>query len=374
MSISKSEFTVVLRGPSAAIFWPNEKMTIQGFPSISGPLQITFATRWIKKSETLEVPGHMWIEVVGLGDSLEDVLNIFAQAALFSLPIISFATNAAINAPELELGFESTIGATERDYFQSFVPLETNEVNLSRHINRDATISLMSAHATDPEAERIFRAMSQYQIALDNWRKGQEIFSLAHLWMAVEALTVPFLRAEMAKKAVNSNSELAAAMGVDLGRLDSTIRSEIILQGDKDCYVKAKAASDGFEHGYLSYEKINNHACEVRDRMAQYVRYAIFLAIAPPKETMKTLIEDPFHKPIGSFTIAKYLRGKLLGDSTKLGSGNSLYPFVRWQSTIKSCAAGVDGKVTYSMEENLIMELGEGISFRGTGFEAWRPS
>jgi hypothetical protein len=369
----QKEFTVVMRGPSAAIFWPDEKMIVKDIPSTVGPLRVTYATRWISRGKDVTVPGHLWIEVVGSGLDLETIIETYVQTALLLLPIISFSANAAITNPEIELAFESTRGITERDYFQAFVAPETFEIPVTRHVNVDATLALIEAHAIHPEHQRIFRSVSQYQIALDSWKMGQETFALAHLWMGVEALTKVVVRTEMTKLGLNTEVALAELLNIDIKQLDSTIRRKHILLNDEDAYTQAKAASDGFEHGYLDFGKIRSHASAVRERVATSFRNIIIEIISAPNNVNDILRAPLFNKPVGAFTIVKYLRGKLLGDSDKLGAGDNPYPFVRWKSGIKSCKPGANGGIDYTLDDTLTMEFHDDIKFSAGGFEAWKP-
>ena len=93
-------FVVVLRGPAAAIFREGESMQLLGFPSAVGPVDIEFTTRWLKQESGALLPGDVWIQVTGTGDSLESVLVPFGNAGLSLLPAVAICTNAAIGEPE----------------------------------------------------------------------------------------------------------------------------------------------------------------------------------------------------------------------------------------------------------------------------------
>jgi hypothetical protein len=113
----------------------------------------------------------------------------FANASLSVLPVLGLSANAAIGEPEIELGFENTAGITERSYFQSYIPPERDNLYAARSIDVSATVALLRALGAHPDSERLLRGANQYRIALQSWRLGRETLSLAHLWMAVEALT-----------------------------------------------------------------------------------------------------------------------------------------------------------------------------------------
>ncbi|MGH8727552.1 MAG: hypothetical protein ACREV9_05235 [Burkholderiales bacterium] len=230
----------------------------------------------MKRTGEVTVPGHLWIEIRGTAPDLERAIGPFANAGLAGISIIATTVNAAIGEPEVEVAFESTKGAKQREYFQSYVPPETAVLYTGRVIDLSLTSAFLDALKGNKEAERLLRAMNQYNLALVSWKFGHATISLAHLWMAVEALTKVKLRAECRERCLTEPTALASSLGVDLRKLDATIRREFILQGDIECYKQAKEASDGFEHGFLGFDHILEISQQVRSRMATYVRAAIF--------------------------------------------------------------------------------------------------
>jgi hypothetical protein len=98
--------------------------------------------------------------------------------------------------------------------------------------------------------------------------------------MAIEAITKAKVRIECAARGLTSEQELANSLGISKKELDPTIRKKFILEGDEECYSKAKDASDGFEHGYLDYAEVISKAKDVRHRMARYTRNAILQWLA----------------------------------------------------------------------------------------------
>jgi len=370
---TKKQFKVVMRGPSAVLFQQGQKLLIENFPSSIGPVNIVYTSRWLKRAKELRVPGNLWIEIRGNGSTLEDVLNAFTNAGLAVLPIMSLSTNAAIGYPELELGFDCTPGVTERDYFQSYIPPESSIVYLGRFINREATVALLDTLSAHPDAERLRRGANQYRLALDYWKFGQATLSLAHLWMSLEAITKAKIRAECNARGLQNEQELAKSLGVELTELDPTVRKDLILKGDDECYRKAREASEGFEHGFLGYEKIRELSKDVRHRMASYVRTAMFEICGLNDDILKILTGEPFNKPMGYWPIVKYVRGQLIGEGEELAAPSNAYPFMRWNPVVKLCKVSKEGKLNISFDETFTAELAKGISFKPHSYEAWRP-
>ena len=364
------EFVVVARGPSAAVFEQGQSFGVDGFPSAPGPVDITCTTRYVSKGTDITVPGHLWIDVRGYAPSLDEALLPFANAGLIVIPVLALSANAAVHDSDIEIGFDNTAGVTERDFFQSYVAPETDELHLYRRINVDVTKALSEALYGHRDAERLLRGAEQYRMALASWRFGRESPALAHLWMAVEALTKAKVRAECEKRGVAKEADLASELDIELKELDSTIRRDFLLKGDTEVYTKAKEASDGFEHGFLSFEKIRELSRDVRHRMADYVRTVILELCNLDSSVYATLTSHPFDKPIGYWPADKYVRGKLVGPGDELAAPGNAYPFMKWNTSIKSIEPRENAVMNVEMTETLTADIAKGIQFRPQSFEA----
>jgi len=287
------------------------------------------------------------------------------------LPILALCTNAAVGEPEIELGFENTPRTTERDYFQCYVPPETDIIHNMRLVKVKQTACVIEALAKHRDGERLRRGANQYRLALDSWRLGRDAIALAHLWMALEAITEVKIRTEMSNRNLQTKEELAESLGVKEPReLGPIVRKNIILEGDIECYKKGREASDGFEHGYLDFSKVIENARDVRHRMAKYVRKAILDMLDLDPEDFETLME--LDKPLGYWPIAKYFRGKLVGYGERLAQGGNAYPFLKWKPTIKSLSISQDGEFNFTLTESFTAELAEGILFKPQSIEIWQ--
>jgi hypothetical protein len=362
-----------MRGPSAAVFRPNKNFVFERFPTNLGPVNIAYTSRWVKRSETVTIPGHLWVEIRGFAPDLETAIGPFANAGLAGISVIATSTNAAVTEPEVELAFESTVGSKEREYFQSYLPTESSLLHPAREVDLQATLALLNALKRHPEFDRLLRAINQYNLALQNWKLGHATMALAHLWMACEALTKVALRTECTARGLSDPNDLAAALKVDIKQLDATIRRDFILHGDAECYKQAKEASDGLEHGYLGFDRVWELSKQVRHRMAHHVRTSIFDLSGLTGDPKAKLLSDTFAKPLGPSRVVKYLRGRLLGDRDDLARPDSEYPFIRWATTLKKAELDEGGTLQIQLEEKLTPELGEGISFSPKSMEVWQP-
>ena len=268
-------FVVVLRATSAARFLEDEQLELRQIPGSTGPVDVIFRTRYANEGLESPVPRELWIEVRGKGPSLNEAVTALAGMAASLLPVLALVTNAAIHDPVVHLAYEDTPGVSQWEFFQAFVPDEKGFPFVGRRVDSAAVIALLHAIGRHPGRERIERAMGQYQFALLHWVHGQETLALAHLFIGMEALTKVFLRRECDRRGL-TDEELAASFEIEKKHLDPYIRSTLLFKGNNTCLKRAKEASDGFEHGFLDYNRIHTLAMEVRDQTATYLREAIF--------------------------------------------------------------------------------------------------
>ena len=367
------QFVVVMHGPSPVVFREGQSVHLTVHTDY-GALNVACTSRWLKLPDQGVCPGHMWTEITGSAPALRDALDVFPQAGLLPSPIIAVSANAAVGHPQIELGFEVTPAVTERDYFQQYVLQERmGAVSTGRLIDLPATNVLMEHVGKSEHRDRLLRAMGQYQLALEHWVLGSSILAVAHLWMAVEALTKARIRVELARRKLVQEVELATDLGVEIKKLDATIRRQFIFQGDDDCYAKAVAASDGFEHGFSPTDKLQQLTAGVRDKTAEYVRGEILALSDIPADIRQRLLVDPFNVPQGPGILAKYLFGKLVGAGEQLAKEGNVYPVLLWSQTIKSCGVDGSGKINMEITDSITPQLADGIVLQPIRHEVWKP-
>lgn len=373
-SIVDRQMTVVLRGPSAAVFLHEDKaagLRIDRWESAAGPVTISYRTRTVSAPHGVQGPGHLWIEVVGRSPKLKPCIAPFANAALELVPVLVISANAAIRDIEVELAFDSTPSVEEREYFQSFMPPERGIPHPGRPISTESTIAILQAIHTSTRKERLVRAMNQYALALATWRLGHETLTVAHLWMALEALTPLVIERECVKRGLAGRPELGAALGLPLSQLDATARRDWLLMGDSECYKEAKDASDGFEHGYRGFGEMRAASAKHRRRIASLVRAAIFDLAGVPAEHQTRLLAAPYDQPLGHWPLAKYLWGTLMGKGDDLAAADAAYPFIRWKPEVADWSTTAAPAIR--MQDTFTPELGPGIGFRPDRVEVWQP-
>ena len=152
--------------------------------------------------------------------------------------------------------------------------------------------------------------------------------------------------------------------------LDSEARKRLIFNNDIELYTRAKAASDGFEHGFLPFQTIREHAVATRDGCALALRKTILTFAGLSAEDIAVLLAPPFDK-IPTLRVDKYLFGTLRGPLAALAPENETYPILGWSSKVKGLVVGDDGTTTIEFNETITPRLGSGTTFSAKRFELW---
>jgi len=366
-------YVVVLRGPSDAAFNPDgPPLVVTTFPSREGPVDLIYRLYVQDEGFSVPVPRGLWVDVRGNAPSLPAAQEAFAMAARALVPIIAVATNAPIGELDVELAYDNTPGVAEREFVQTFLPAERGPPTQRRRVDVPATISFLRAVSSHPDADRLRRSIAQYHQALVNWAPGRETLALAHLYMAIEALTKAALRNLCQQDALDEPG-LAKLWRVKPESLDSEVRRRVLFQGDDACYKKAKDASDGFEHGFMAFPEVHSLALEVRDRTASYLRAAIVELAGVDDVTRSVLLDPPYNKPLASWEYSKQIHARLVGPTDELAAKDKEYPMFRWASSLKGLSRDPSGKYNPEVQENLTAQLGEGVSFDVDRFEVRGP-
>jgi hypothetical protein len=376
-----NNYVVVLRAPSAAIIESGKHLRVN-VPLETDIANITIRTRFNDFGLNYPIPGDIWVDARGPSLPMNEAVPAFGNMAGSILDIIAFSTNAAIGNLELELAFDNSPKKSKRDFMQSMLPAERPILHVGKKVNIDNTNALMIGIRNHKEQERITRAIAQYNLALRYWRFGHEILATAHLFMGIETLVKATIRNIMESESIGED-ELAKTLGIENDKLDpcerlstvlhATIRKDVLFKGDYETHRYAKKASDAFEHGFLPFGAIRNHAVKVRDKTAYYLRKAIIELIKLNNPIKNSLLMSPYHEPLGHWPVIKYIRGQLIGDTDNLASEGQEYPILSWRSNLSSVDIDENGEYNVRFDETISEHFGEGIIFQRGSFELWKP-
>ena len=365
-------YVVVLRAGSRLRILPGDQLQVNANIG-KHKCVLTFRTRYSNEGFSSQVPRELWIDARGSADNLDEAIVSFSNAALFFTTVLSFCMNGEAGDCKFNLAYDSTPGLEEREFFEQFIEDERGLPFFSRRIKPELVAGFLGALATSPHLERLRRAIVQYGLALKYWSKGEEILSVAHLYMGIESLVPLMGRVVQERLDLTSRDELADNLGVSIQELDATIRKTYLFCGDNESHRAAKRASDGIEHGFLEMDEIRPLAISVRDKTAGYLRKAIIELVNLPQGVAEELLAKPYDIPLGTEGYIRYLRGAILSNNDDVAAAGSEYPFIEWRFGVKDFSVDKDGSMHFSFSNSMTPRIAEGASFHPKRVEVYGP-
>jgi hypothetical protein len=323
------------------------------------------------------VPRELAAEVSSNASSLTEALEGSAAAVLATAHVMSFAVNAYVGHPEIQLTFDATPGIRERAFFQRRVvpPPNLGELVPGRHADPLTVGPFHAAVATHPEWNRILAAINHYSLALSWWRPGMETLALAHLWMGVENITGAVLRTQLRRQGLSEEQLLASWNVKDRRQLRPEVRRRLVFDNNDAAYYAAKNASDGFEHGFMDLPSVRTLAQQVHVDVAGCLRRAVFTLLDTlDTEVASVLLGPRFERPRGPLVIDKYFWGKLVGEGENLSAEGYRYPCLDWSETVSKVSQNADGSWSFSIDEKMTVRCGNGLAMQGERHEVWDAS
>jgi hypothetical protein len=374
--LATADYVVALRGPSSALL-PRDQPLQLTVNTASGIAEFTVNTRFVSSGFADPVPRGLWVDARGKAQSLNIALNEFANIANFLSSFLALTTNAKIGELQPELGYHATPGMKRREYFQQSLPEGPGTIQMARQGNPQVTLDLIRLVNSHPDSELLQRAVVQYGQALEHWRPGREVATVAHLWMGLEALT-PLIRHQTCRDLripeEKWKSDWRAAVEADDSLKDSRIRRDVLFQGDDETYRNAKEAMDGYEHGFMAFTAVRDQAAAARDQTASYLRTAIVTLSGLDKEKRDVLFSPEYVDPFDAVPISKYLRGTLISDTDELAAPGQVYPILTWSTKLVDLSRTTDGQYKARFKERYIAQLGKGVAFEARSLEMWGPA
>jgi hypothetical protein len=361
------EFVVAQSSAAAARLPAGEGWRIHDLPASTGlPVQIDIHTDYLDLGFASPVPGRLIAEVRGEADNLEQALESFGQTLAVVGPILAVAVNADVPEFEYDLAYDCTVATKEHRITQWFRRAEAQpQIRKQRPINAQLTQSVMNSVLTHEDGSRAHRACVQYQEALANWERGTELRAVLHLWMAVEALTKAFLRAECTSQGLDDDG-LCESWGIEKRSLDGEVRRRLIFSGDDQCYRDTRNTSDGLEHMFQDFPTLHRNAAACRDCAARHVRAAIFRLIGVNDADVRSLEGDPYTEPLALVTLDRTLHGTLVGLGDKLARAGDAHPHFEGTWELKEFE-DLGEKYDVTFEDNFTVACGDGITLTISG-------
>jgi hypothetical protein len=123
--------------------------------------------------------------------------------------VLSLAVNAFVPPPEPHLAYEAAPGLQRRRFWQREIEFQQEILRPKRQIDERLLFPLLEALFRAPETDWLSRATSQYHVALSHWNTRGRPLAMAHLYMALEALSPAAERAERERLGLAALQSLA---------------------------------------------------------------------------------------------------------------------------------------------------------------------
>lgn len=379
---ARRQFIVVCQGTAACRFRADDPLTFSYLLPDGERVSLMFTTRWMEEGLESRVPREVVAVLALHTDDLSVAAEEGARHANMTAAAIGLAMNAVVGTLEPVVVYDRNPIDGRREYHQTHVVPEQGMPRSARWVHSDLVLAVLAGLTASPHSERLHRAATHYNDALERWRPGSESLVVSRLWMAAEALTDVALRAELDTSGLDEQG-LAASWGIDMTldrrdwRRDLTVevRRRLLFEGDNEVYSKAKRASDGWEHGFLPFDQVRNLAAEVRDRTAHYLRRAFLRLSTVEPSAVERLQAGPLDTPKQFFPAARYLKGWLVGEVGDPAAPSSAYPVMEWTYRLSRFRSNDDARTfTLSFEDNIKPHIADGVMFQGKKIEVWGPA
>lgn len=307
-----------------------------------GAADIRVMTNWVESGFDHPVPRELWIDVRLWASSIDEAIERARSVAPFVASVAAFATNAEVGDMKPHLAFETTLGVTEREFVEYFLPDERGLVSQGRYADPEIVTETARAVLASSQWKGVSIALAHYFSALTHYHTGGEALAVAHLFMSAEALREPTLRNHCAETG-DAEIKIMEAEGHETrGHLLAWVRRELIFAGDRAVHRAAKEASDGLEHGFKTVADVRALATKVCDETFRYVRTAIVNLLDVQDSARQSLLTT-FGKPADAKSLYRRVTGVLVGEGDELAQPDRAYPVLEWNSSIASFALDDDG-------------------------------
>ncbi|MGQ0434507.1 MAG: hypothetical protein ACT452_19135 [Microthrixaceae bacterium] len=278
--------------------------------------------------------GGFVAEAAGEFGTKDEAVSVLANLANPYFQVMALIANAAIEEPEDLFAYAPPVDPDDTGEFvvQRHSQARAPAARL-RKVSAPDAMAVVQSLMGHPREERLHRAMAHYRMALDQLNPENRVLSAESLWMAVENMSRVVFDRLCSEHAIDPTARdakhlLALVLGfppkkleedltpavhalivtgeLDPGRLkrdnthldalDTHIRRDLLLGGDRPCYKQLREMSDGFEHGYMSFGDVRAKSA-VADAAFTHLRHAILREIGI--EGSSSLFDARYDTPQG---------------------------------------------------------------------------
>jgi len=212
------DYVVVLKAESGVLFHPDKGIRVNEYPTKIGKVQVIFHTKFEDLGLGVDVPRYLKIEVYGKAPSLEEAIKNFHIAAMELVPIVAFVANSYIDNARVYLAYDNTPEKEKREFFQCYYPQPQDLIRKARYADIRSFKLFFSCLNDTTDIGRIRGAMGQYQMALNNWERGNEILAIEFLFIGAEILT-PIVKRRLCEEKDFDSDALAKYLKIEKNNL-----------------------------------------------------------------------------------------------------------------------------------------------------------
>lgn len=263
---------------------------------------------------------------MGEADSIDHAAEVYAPAVAAPLHLVAIGANAAVAEPHVVVAYELGDGPPKY-MLQRLAPQPSEPPLAGRVIAREVTARLLEAVVAHPRYERLRRSMEHYAEALRQVNPWSTIPPANALWIAVETLTDVIVDRLCEEAGHADRDAMARAMGFvprhdgdrsHVYAMRGEVRLRDVFAGNQSTHRDLKNASDGFEHGYMDFESVREHARRAFDPAAGLVRQAVLRECRVDLADLETLTRPPFENPLAMWPMRIFAAGTMNADPARL--------------------------------------------------------
>jgi hypothetical protein len=150
----RGHYVVVMQAPAGFYFGRNDPLNTMQFPSLLGPVEITFGTARTRL-DGFENPvrAGLWADARGNAPTLSEAVEVFANFTRGVAAVLSVAANAPVGRFTADLAFDNTPGRHEREYFRQSYLADPQVPSQGRRLDSTLALALFTGWMQKPVKE-----------------------------------------------------------------------------------------------------------------------------------------------------------------------------------------------------------------------------
>jgi hypothetical protein len=192
-------------------------------------------------------------------------------------------------------------------------------------IDVNRTLFLIGVLEQHPKEARLLRAAANYGESLRRTEPASSVHALMHLWIAVENLTVAIVDRLKREHDVRRLADLGAVLGlkpapgkdyIDERDIHGFVRRRDVFAGDDSTHAALRKASDGIEHGFLSFGDARDLVADIFDTAATAIRRSFLRESGLPDGDVEALTTGVYTRPLALWRPRVVAAGHFAEDTT----------------------------------------------------------